>query len=101
MADTARNRRPESSGLDLDEALTIREQYAAGVRVRHLAAEYGVSLASVYAVLREQSHRCVLRAELPATLFVRLSQAAQAAGCTREQLAVDLVARALAPVPPP
>lgn len=100
MADTVR-RRPDSPKLDLDDALNIRARFADGVRVRDLAAEYGVSLASVYAVLREESHRCVVRAELPPPVFLLLTQAARRTGCTREQLAVDLVARALAPVPPP
>jgi hypothetical protein len=49
MADaTNRNARRDCRKLALDEALTIRARYAAGVRARDLAAEHGVSLASVW-----------------------------------------------------
>ncbi len=100
MADTTNHTvRRDCRKLVIDEALSIRSRYAAGIRARDLAVAHGVSLASVYAVLREKSHRCVLRTEFPPTVFALLTEAALGAGCTREQLAADLVARALAPSP--
>lgn len=98
---TTAPRRPEAPRLDLDDALNIRARFAEGTSARALASEYGVSLASVYAVLREESHRCVVRTVLAPAVFVRLTETAQRVGRTREEVAAALVARALASVSPP
>jgi hypothetical protein len=83
--------------LGVDDAVTIRARFASGVSVRVLASEHGVSLASVYAVLRGHAHRCVVRVVLPDAVFASLSDTARCAGRPREELAAELLVRALAP----
>lgn len=60
-ADNARDRmvrgRDNSRVLSMDQAITIRERFAKGDRVKEMADEFGVSIGVIYEIVRGRSYR--------------------------------------------
>jgi hypothetical protein len=83
--------------LTLDDAVRIRLLYATGTPVRQLAAEYRITSASIYEVLRARAHPCVITVQLSDDVYVKLNAAAKAANRTAVNMASVLVARGLEP----
>jgi transcriptional regulator with XRE-family HTH domain len=84
-------RHPFRAKLALGDSLRIRSKHAAGTSARDLAAAYGVSVTSIYAVLRGRTHRCVLRVILADKTYTRLAAAAKAAGRSLEDWAANVL----------
>jgi hypothetical protein len=69
---TSRSRHPFAGKLSLADAVSIRARHAAGESARGLAAKYAVAPASIYALLRGDSHACVIAVQLSDSTYKRL-----------------------------
>ena len=89
-------RHPFPAKLSLEQAEVIRKRYAAGESPAQLATEYGVAASSVYAVVQERAHRRRVVVALSGDDFQQLERLATAKHASREDIAHELIRRALA-----
>jgi hypothetical protein len=92
-------RHPFPSKLTLEQAEAIRQRYGAGEAPGQLAIEYGIAPSSVYAVVHDRSHRRRVMVMLSGDDFQQLERLATAKQASREDVARELLRRALDEAP--
>jgi hypothetical protein len=80
---------------DLLTAIEIRRKADEGVRPKALAAQHGVDVSTIYAILRGAKHAPNVTVPLDDDTVVLLERSAKRAGTTRAAHAADLLRRAL------
>jgi predicted transcriptional regulator len=95
MVERSRRRHPYAGKLSLEDAVCIRARHAAGEPARRLADEYGVTPASVHAVLRREAHPSTLLVDVEDTTYTALAATAASAGSSPEAVAAQLIERGI------
>ena len=88
-------RHPFPAKLTLEQAEAIRQRYGAGEAPGQLASEYGIAASSVYAVVHERAHRRRVVVTLSGDDFQHIERLAAAKHASREEVARELIRRAL------
>jgi hypothetical protein len=92
-------RHPFPPKLSIEQAETIRQRYGAGEAPGRLAGEYGIAPSSVYAVVHDRAHRRRVVVTLSSEDFHQLERRAVTQQSSREDVARELIRRALGATP--